>query len=125
MVGVYGFHNLAFSPNTDEFAPDLELNIRYYGYGFENCPVELSVGMLGGETSTKNVSLDPDPHNRLVGLQSPNLRCDGWFEIEMGVFFNSGIEEEQVHMSAMEIKAGIQNRGLIIEGIEVRPKEEN
>ncbi|MCI70821.1 F-box protein PP2-B1, partial [Trifolium medium] len=61
---------------------------------FHNRPVELSVGVEGGHSTTRNVCLDPNvegtPHPRVVGLQLPSVRTDGWLEIEMGEFFNSG-----------------------------------
>lgn len=87
--------------------------------------MELSVNIFGGHGSTKNVCLDPNSEgNRVAGLQRPNVRSDGWLEIEMGEFFNAGLEYE-VHMSVMEIKGGNWKSGLFLEGIEVRPKENN
>ncbi|KAK7269089.1 hypothetical protein RIF29_21805 [Crotalaria pallida] len=97
--------------------------------GFFRHPVELSVDVLGVQSTIKEVCLNPNVEgrpvpNRFRGLQRPNLRSDGWLEIKMGEFFNSGLENE-VQMSVMEIKGGHWKRGLIIEGIEVRPKEGN
>jgi hypothetical protein len=48
-------------------------------------------------------------------------REDGWLEIELGEFF-SGENDEEVKMSLMEVKGHHLKGGLIIEGIEVRPK---
>ena len=53
--------------------------------------------------------------------KEPKERKDGWMEIEVGEFF-SGEGDEEVRMSLMEIKGGHLKGGLIIEGIEVRPK---
>jgi len=47
---------------------------------------------------------------------------DGWMEIEMGSFFNSSGEDGDVEMSFMEVKGGHWKRGLILHGIEIRPK---
>jgi Phloem protein 2 len=47
---------------------------------------------------------------------------DGWMEIEMGVFFNSNGEDGDVEMSFMEIRGGHWKKGLILHGIEIRPK---
>ena len=117
---------LALSPNT-QYAAYLVFKM-VEADGFENRPVELSVGIFGGETSTKNVCLDPNSegrqHNKVVGLQRPNVKRDGWLEIEMGEFFNSGLEDEEVQMSVWEVRGGNWKRGLTIEGIEIRPKEE-
>ena len=38
------------------------------------------------------------------GLERPKERSDGWLEIEMGEFFNSGLEDEEVEISVMETK---------------------
>jgi hypothetical protein len=128
----------------------LSKNTRYAAYlvfkmscsvGFKNTPVELSVGVEGCLQNTKKAYLHPDVeykmycrelrrghnnvrsfHNRLVGLSFPSGRSDGWLEIEMGEFFNSGLENEEIHMSVMEINCGNIKRRFFLEGIEVRPK---
>jgi hypothetical protein len=44
----------------------------------------------------------------------------------MGEFFNSGLENEEIHMSVMEINCGGNiKRRFFLEGIEVRPKGDN
>lgn len=53
--------------------------------------------------------------------QRPSKREDGWMEIELGEFF-VGEEGEEVIMKLMEVKGYQLKGGLIIEGIEVRPK---
>ncbi|XP_061342639.1 putative F-box protein PP2-B12 [Gastrolobium bilobum] len=119
-------NTLALSPNT-QYAAYLVFKM-IDGIGFRHSPVELSVGSLHGQTTTHTVCLDPNlgsrPHRRVVGLPLPNERSDGWLEIEMGEFFNSGLEDE-VQMSVVEIKCGNWKSGLVLEGIEVRPKEDN
>ncbi|XP_028780938.1 F-box protein PP2-B15 [Neltuma alba] len=51
----------------------------------------------------------------------PSTREDGWMEIELGEF-DSGEEDQEVKMSMME--AGYQLKaGLILEGIQIRPKQ--
>ncbi|KVI11026.1 F-box protein PP2-B15-like [Cynara cardunculus var. scolymus] len=51
----------------------------------------------------------------------PCKREDGWMEIELGEFFVGG-KGEEVKMNLMEVKGHQLKGGLIIEGIEVRPK---
>ncbi|KAM0069634.1 putative phloem protein [Helianthus debilis subsp. tardiflorus] len=51
----------------------------------------------------------------------PSKRGDGWMEIELGEFF-VGEKSERLKMSLMEVKGQQLKGGLIIEGIEVRPK---
>jgi hypothetical protein len=124
-------------------------------YGFENEPMDLSIDVEGGHSSTKSVCLDPNAsHNKertcsrnhsykrrtvckcpgprwrpfpnVIGLQRPTMRSDGWLEIEMGEFFNSRLEGEEVQMSVVEeLESGNKKGNFFLEGIEVRPKEEN
>lgn len=114
-------------------------------FGFDEIPIELTVGVLGDQItmringkqvtvgvlgdqiSTKNVWLDPDYDDRerddeFQGLERPKGRSDGFLEIEMGEFFNSGLEDEVVEMGALENRGGHSKCGFILEGIEIRPK---
>ncbi|KAJ4943994.1 hypothetical protein NE237_014262 [Protea cynaroides] len=50
-------------------------------------------------------------------------RGDGWMEIRMGEFFNERGEDGEVEMSLREIKILWWKSGIIIEGIELRPKD--
>ncbi|CAL0321051.1 unnamed protein product [Lupinus luteus] len=127
------------SPNTHYVAYFVYKMIN--SYGFHEYPVELSIDTFGGQSSNKNVCLNPNTEEKpdyyygeeeileiresRQGLQLPNVRRDGWLEIEIGNFFNSSLEDEEVQMSVMEIKSGQAKKGLIIEGIEVRPKDAN
>ncbi|WJX12803.1 hypothetical protein P8452_03258 [Trifolium repens] len=138
-------NTLALSPNTQYGAYLVFKMID--PRGFENLPVDLTVGVEGDNSSTKVVCLEPyvepqpsvrnrarrlrryrhlgDLPNRVAGLQRPSGRSDGWLEIEMGEFFNSDLEHEEVHMSVMETKAGEVKENFYVEGIEIRPKEDN
>ena len=98
--------------------------------GFHYLRAELSVGIPGGQSRTKKVCLDPSleewhlrvqTYRKFRGLERPNVRSDGWLEIEMGEFFNSGLEDE-VEISVRETKSNCWKRGFFLQGIEVRPK---
>ncbi|XP_021800808.1 putative F-box protein PP2-B12 [Prunus avium] len=125
-------------------------------YGFEHQPVEVSVGMLGGEEPTRlTVFLDAErgqnaayhfgPGPRRIGLinrrqflgyqssqpreineaQYPKERDDGWLEIEMGEFFCQGGGDGgdgELEMACLEVTSGHWKGGLIVQGIEIRPK---
>jgi hypothetical protein len=129
---IHGVINtIVLSPNTQYAAYVVFKMID--AYGFQNCSADLSVGVEGGQRSTKIVCLDPNvegnpqPHNTVVGLQRPTVRSDGWLEIEMGEFFNPGIENERVQMNLIQMSGGRGGwkRGLVVEGIEVGPKYNN
>nr|XP_043633962.1 F-box protein PP2-B11-like [Erigeron canadensis] len=121
-------------------------------YGFEHYPAEVYIGLGGVESQTegqtKTVYLDPavrlrqrDDHEQQPGrrmgmfgrfrrvrnqsdppLNGPKLRQDGWLEIELGEFFNRKGEVGELEMTMMEVKGGNWKGGLIVQGIEIRPK---
>ncbi|KAI3960036.1 hypothetical protein MKW98_016760 [Papaver atlanticum] len=72
--------------------------------------------------------LSPAPSMSRWEGQFPQERNDGWMEIEMGHFYNDGGEDSEgaeLQMSLREIKGGHWKSGLIIQGIEIRPKADN
>lgn len=124
-------------------------------YGFEYQPAEVSVGLVGGGEPTKqNVFLDAERgrtrsyqivprrvggifhRSRILGLQAfqprelddkqyPKERADGWLEIELGEFFCEGGEDGELEMTCLETRGGQWKGGLIVQGIEVRPKRKS
>ncbi|KAG0450227.1 hypothetical protein HPP92_008774 [Vanilla planifolia] len=50
-------------------------------------------------------------------------RHDGWMEVFMGEFYINEGDEGEVSMSLMETKGGHWKSGLIVQGIEIRPKK--
>ncbi|XP_068319056.1 F-box protein PP2-B15-like [Pyrus communis] len=50
-------------------------------------------------------------------------RGDGWMEVEIGSFYNGECDEKDVRMSLREVKGVHLKGGLIVEGIELRPKQ--
>ncbi|XP_055827091.1 F-box protein PP2-B10-like [Solanum dulcamara] len=53
---------------------------------------------------------------------SPKLRGDGWMEVELGYFNSKEDSDGPVEARLMEIKRLDDKSGLIVEGIEFRPK---
>ena len=115
-------------------------------YGLKNVPVESSVGMIGGVTTKRVIYLDapqvessndPDHDFGERFLQYENVissmtgnpdpaslkkRIDGWYEVELGEFFSGEGKGKELEISVMEVKSGNWKSGLLIEGIEIRPK---
>lgn len=119
-------------------------------YGFEYQPAEVSIGIRGLETQTQTVFLEPEGEPRRVypvvprrrmgmfhrGLlanpivpavvtptgNGPKQREDGWMEIELGEYLIKKGEEGELEMSMTEVKGGNWKGGLVIQGIEIRPK---
>ncbi|KDP23312.1 hypothetical protein JCGZ_23145 [Jatropha curcas] len=50
-------------------------------------------------------------------------REDGWLEIELGEYFNKEGDDGELEISIEEMEGGHWKGGLIVQGIEIRPKE--
>ena len=130
------------SPNT-KYGVYLILKISNRAFGLDLIPSEISVEVsnrtqvcngtayLSCRDSKKKEMERLFYGNRIEMLKSrviegdgrvPCERGDGWMEIELGDFFNGDQGDEEVKMSLREVKGQHLKGGLIIEGIEVRPK---
>ncbi|KDP32800.1 hypothetical protein JCGZ_12092 [Jatropha curcas] len=97
-----------------------KLNPNNYGL---QPPAEAKVGFNGSEIATRSVYLDFIPRrNSQAAAGYPKERGDGWMEVELGSFFNNDGTDEELEISVLEVKNGNWKRGLIVEGIEIRPK---
>ncbi|XP_047262079.1 F-box protein PP2-B1-like, partial [Capsicum annuum] len=66
----------------------------------------------------------PEDASSLVqsNIRCPQLRDDGWFEIELGEFYIEN-EDDCIEMSFKEVKDCVSSKeGLIVEGIKIRPR---
>ncbi|KAI3952965.1 hypothetical protein MKX01_028657 [Papaver californicum] len=118
------------SPNTF-YEAYLVLKLKDGAYGFScNEPVKAKVEVVGGNSSVcskeRLLYLDagnlPDP--TLEAQYVAQERGDGWMEVEMGHFYNEGGDNEgaEVLMSVLETKGLGAKYGLIVQGMELRPK---
>ncbi|KAL5540589.1 hypothetical protein UlMin_043538 [Ulmus minor] len=135
------------------YAAYLVFKATMNAYGFEHQPLQTAVGVIGGETSNRTVLLDSDGGRRLryqIVLSLPRIhyrrrhnvvhdqaereedaddypkeRSDGWLEVELGEFSCNAGQEGELEMSALEINGGNWKSGLIVQGIEIRPKKIN
>ncbi|KAJ6713086.1 F-BOX PROTEIN PP2-B11-LIKE [Salix purpurea] len=90
--------------------------------GFDEKLVELSVHFEGSVGEEKlHVFLDVPPGHDMP--PQPRERSDGWMEVEMGEFFYDDDDAGGVVASLKEVDNYTTKNGLIIEGIEFRPKE--
>ena len=55
-------------------------------------------------------------------IRCPRRRGDGWTEVELGEFAVAGDEEGVVEVSLKEVECRRWKKGLIVQGIEIRPK---
>ncbi|PSR98364.1 F-box protein [Actinidia chinensis var. chinensis] len=122
------------SPKTT-YVAYLVFKVAEQQHGLENLLAKAwvrFVGKRGGDgdenetTSSVYLKFRPRPCRRFPraarnGLL-PQEREDGWMEIELGEFLNDGGENGEVEMRLMETERLNWKSGLIVEGIEVRPK---
>lgn len=124
------------SPNTT-YGAYLIVKFPDRAFGLETLPSEVSVEVgdhrsrgtvylrcnAGIRTKLGRVSVDT-LRSRDVGGGVERViekREDGWLEIELGDFYNDGSERE-VKMSLREVKGQHLKGGIVVEGIELRPK---
>ncbi|KAJ0966516.1 hypothetical protein J5N97_023433 [Dioscorea zingiberensis] len=67
-------------------------------------------------------STETTTSTRRSSVRVPHQREDGWMEIELGEFDNELGEDGEVEMSLLEVKGGHWKSGLLIQGIEIRPR---
>ncbi|GLT28433.1 hypothetical protein SLA2020_033680 [Shorea laevis] len=88
--------------------------------GFENKPIEATL-RLGGTQVSRRIVYVMDSGDVVVqnGDQYPKVRGDGWFEVELGEFFNGGeLEELEIHIFSYD---GYSVGGLYVQGIDIGP----
>lgn len=139
------------SPGTN-YAAYLVFTCKSRTYGFTHQTAEASVGISGGECEKRNVCLDPEGEQRQrfqivprrMGLfyhrlahaprerennpvdqnkEYPKQRNDGWMEVELGECFVNGGQDGDLEVGLMEVNGGNWKSGLVVQGIEIRPKE--
>ncbi|KAK1260363.1 F-box protein PP2-B11 [Acorus gramineus] len=100
-----------------------KLSDEVYGLDW---PPQLSCVRFRDHALSHNVCIHP----QVIGMPDPptgrvpRWRGDGWMEVEMGEFYVENGAEGEVDMSLTEANGGQWKKGLIVLGIEVRPKEE-
>ncbi|CAI9271339.1 unnamed protein product [Lactuca saligna] len=87
-----------------------------------NIPAKTRVSFGGIEMETENVYLRR-PHRVQENYVFPHRRKDGWMEMTLGEFECNEGDDGDVEMAFEEIEHLNWKNGLIVEGIELRPKE--
>ncbi|KAL8527876.1 hypothetical protein ACS0TY_005625 [Phlomoides rotata] len=128
------------SPNT-HYSAYLIFKLSNHAYGLDSIPCEVYITLndtiLKANTARLRNPDDKKQHlqslfygNRMQTMKERVIggdekmageREDGWLEIEVGEFF-VGESDEEIEMNVMEVKGYQLKGGLIVEGIEVRPK---
>ncbi|KAF8038854.1 hypothetical protein BT93_B1416 [Corymbia citriodora subsp. variegata] len=120
------------SPDT-LYGAYLIMKISHRAYGLDVMPSQSSIELQNEVVCTGTAVLQQghreSRNRRRPGVEGeakvPMEREDGWMEVELGEFFNGGgggHNHEVVKVSFKEVKGYQLKGGLVIEGIEVRPK---
>ncbi|XP_074359469.1 F-box protein VBF-like [Apium graveolens] len=138
---LHGSINTEILSQNTKYGAYIIIKLLNGAYGLDAIPSELSIKVGDHEvTSTAYLRNNFDSKriqmlhllysNRLEMLKkkvvlgeerAPQERKDGWLEIELGEFY-SGDRNEEVKLSLVEAKGHQLKGGLVVEGIEVRPK---
>lgn len=138
------------SPDTN-YAAYLVFTSKSKLYGFDHQPVDGYVGVSGRDCEKRIICLDPEGAQRQryqivprrvgwffhrlahtqryedmfpeQGTEYAQKRNDGWMEVMLGSCFVEEGEDGELEASAMEVNGGNWKSGLVIQGIEIRPKE--
>ena len=72
-------------------------------------------------------AVEPNQQDQIVPPQQqkhtspPSQRKDGWLEIKLGEYFNEEGKDYELQIRLLEGDSRQWKRGLIVEGIEIRP----
>ncbi|XP_059628702.1 putative F-box protein PP2-B12 [Cornus florida] len=113
------------SPDTT-YAAYLVFKWATRAIGFENQAGESWVRLSGGEGEKRSFYLDPRglPRRRTRRTctdQYPKERGDRWLEIELGEYLNKSGEDGELEIHLQNLTSHWKS-GLIVQGIEIRPK---
>ena len=120
------------SPKT-AYVAYLVFKVAERQYGLENIPAKAWAIVVGERADDGDWDEDETTsrvylkflQRRAQAAQNgvlPQGREDGWMEVELGEFFNDGGENGEVRMQLTETERLNWKSGLIVEGIELRPK---
>ncbi|KAG6607139.1 F-box protein, partial [Cucurbita argyrosperma subsp. sororia] len=98
--------------------PIVSRGIGLFNLNRRRVTIGTQVAMPPHETTRNNAPAEDCSH-RVV----PKEREDGWLEVQLGVFFHDGGVNGELEMSVLEVKGGHWKSGLLIQGIEIRPKD--
>ncbi|KAL1549609.1 putative F-box protein PP2-B12 [Salvia divinorum] len=134
------------------YAAYLVFSCKSRVHGLDHQSAEGYVGVSGNESEKRRVCLDPEGaqrhryqliprrvglfyHHHLAQMRNPEAmlpeeepeypkqRGDGWMEVELGECFVKEGQDGELEVSVMEVKGGNWKSGIIVQGIEIRPKE--
>lgn len=109
------------SPKT-MYGAYLKVKIADRAYGLDSLPSEVSIE-VGNYKSQENVYIRSQ--SKRNGKAYCHCNCehnDEWLEIKLGSFYTEKVQVQEVRMYLKEVKGVHLKGGLIVDGIELRPK---
>ncbi|KAF8015460.1 hypothetical protein BT93_H1083 [Corymbia citriodora subsp. variegata] len=94
---------------------------RFSRIGFRFPPMQFE--LVDDDCGVDLPTIAPAKGNGSYPKERPKGRRDGWLEIELGEFLTKDGEDREIEMSVLETKCGHTKSGLVVEGIEIRPKD--
>ncbi|XP_023530000.1 F-box protein PP2-B10-like [Cucurbita pepo subsp. pepo] len=114
-VGIVGGDCCTISVGLDPYLDNSQRKRQRLVWMGSNAPGHRQrLRWMGSKTHTPGINMSR--------MALPKERHDGWFEIEMGEFHNNGGDDE-VEMVLKEVNCNYSKCGLIVQGIEIRPKK--
>ncbi|XP_010506921.1 PREDICTED: putative F-box protein PP2-B6 [Camelina sativa] len=122
-----GMNTKILSPGTN-YSAYVVYKLRYRRHGLRDLPIQVGVGFKGQEKPKNFICFDEStniikewPRRELMKSER---RKDGWMEAEIGDFFNEGGLSgfDEIEVSIVDITSPNWKCGVIIQGIEFRPK---
>ncbi|XP_078152714.1 F-box protein At2g02240-like isoform X2 [Carex rostrata] len=104
------------------YAAYLVFKLTDNGRNLRNQIQTTKITLAGVIVSEHSVCVDHGDMEMGDDVRLPRERQDGWLEVELGEFDSGEGIDGEVDMSFLGIKGGNWKNGLIVQGIEVRPK---
>ncbi|CAI9768948.1 unnamed protein product [Fraxinus pennsylvanica] len=135
---IYGKINTRMLSKNTTYGAYLVIKLANRAFGLDLLPSEVSIEvgdyksmretyLRGNELEKQDMERDFMEH-KIDGSSDCeaeecilHMRDDGWLEVELGEFYCDGNDRE-VKMSFKEVKGEHLKGGLLVEGIEIRPK---
>ncbi|KAA0051432.1 F-box protein PP2-B10-like [Cucumis melo var. makuwa] len=119
-VGLAGNETLKRTVYLDDVNRDWRQRhpIVHRGFGLLNLGRR---GIIGTQVAIPREITRNDAPAVDCGHHIPKEREDRWLEVQLGEFFHDGVSGE-LEISVSEVKGGHWKGGLLIQGIEIRPK---
>ncbi|KAJ3695025.1 hypothetical protein LUZ60_000402 [Juncus effusus] len=110
------------SPNT-KYAAYLLFKLMTNSKGLKSTNMEASITVGKGDSKSKITSSVQLAERKHTGdRRYSSVRKDGWMEIEIAEFFNGDRTDTRVKFQLREIDDYNKKTGLLVEGMEIRPK---